>query len=38
MGRAIGDEIEIGEGGDRRRYHVVSVDRRLPPTEEEVAT
>ncbi len=34
MGRAIGDEIEIGEGAERRRYHVVSVDRRLPPTEE----
>jgi transcription elongation factor GreA len=38
MGRAIGDEIEIGDGGDRRRYHVVSVDRRLPPTQEEAAT
>ena len=35
MGRTIGDEIELGEGGDRRRYHIVSVERRLPPAEGE---
>ena len=30
MGRSIGDEVELGEGPDRRRWHVVSVERRLP--------
>jgi transcription elongation factor GreA len=34
MGRTIGDEVEFGDGPDRRRYHVVSVERRLPPAEE----
>jgi len=37
MGRSIGDEVEIGEGEERRRYHVVSVERRLPATERENA-
>jgi transcription elongation factor GreA len=30
-GRAIGDEVELGEGERRRRMRVVSVERRLPP-------
>lgn len=30
MGRAIGDEVELGESGKRRRYRVVSIERRLP--------
>lgn len=30
MGRAIGDEVELGEGPERRRWHVVSVERKLP--------
>ena len=34
MGRMIGDEVELGEAPERRRYHVVSVERRLPPVEE----
>jgi len=37
MGRTIGDEVEIGEGAERRRYHVVSVERRLPATQRENA-
>lgn len=37
MGRSIGDEVEIGEGEERRRYHIVSVERRLPATERENA-
>ena len=34
MGRTIGDEVEFGEGEERRRYHVVSVERRLPVVDE----
>jgi transcription elongation factor GreA len=37
MGRAIGDEVELGEATDRRRYHVVSVERRLPPVDADAA-
>jgi transcription elongation GreA/GreB family factor len=33
VGRTIGDEVELGEGELRRRYRVVSVERRLPPAE-----
>jgi len=33
VGRTIGDEVELGEGERRRRYRVVSVERRLPPAE-----
>jgi transcription elongation factor GreA len=33
LGRAIGDEVELGEGSERRRYRVVSVERKLPPHE-----
>jgi transcription elongation factor GreA len=33
MGRQIGDVVELGEGAERRRWHVVSIDRRLPPSE-----
>jgi transcription elongation factor GreA len=33
MGRSIGDEVELGEGTERRRWHVVSVERKLPRTE-----
>ena len=33
VGRSIGDEVELGEGEQRRRYRVVSVERRLPPAE-----
>jgi len=33
MGHAIGDEVELGEGERRRRYRVVSIERRLPPHE-----
>ncbi len=29
-GRSIGDEVELGEGAERRRWRVVSVERRLP--------
>jgi transcription elongation GreA/GreB family factor len=31
MGRSIGDEVELGEGERRRRYRVVSIERKLPP-------
>jgi transcription elongation factor GreA len=34
MGHAIGDEVELGEGAERRRWRVVSIERRLPPVEE----
>ena len=34
MGRGVGDETEFGEGEQRRRYRVVSIERRLPPAEE----
>jgi len=30
MGRAIGDDVELGEGPQRRRYRIVSIERRLP--------
>jgi transcription elongation factor GreA len=32
VGRAIGDEVDLGEGDLRRRYRVVSVERKLPST------
>ncbi len=35
MGLGIGDEAELGEGERRRRYRVISVERRLPPAEED---
>ena len=31
LGLKVGDEIELGEDTDRRRYRVVSVERRIPP-------
>jgi transcription elongation GreA/GreB family factor len=31
MGKAIGDEVELEIDGARRRYRVVSVERKLPP-------
>jgi transcription elongation factor GreA len=34
MGHTIGDEVELGEGAPRRRWHIVSVERRLPPADE----
>jgi len=30
VGLAIGDEVELGEGAERQRWHVVSVERKLP--------
>ena len=33
VGHAIGDQVEFGEGAQRKRYRVVSVERRLPPAE-----
>ncbi|TMQ58625.1 MAG: hypothetical protein E6K72_02395 [Candidatus Eisenbacteria bacterium] len=33
LGLSIGDEVELGDGERRRRYRVVSVERRLPPAE-----
>jgi transcription elongation factor GreA len=38
MGHAIGDEVELGEGADRKRYRIVSVDRRLPEVETEAGS
>ncbi len=38
MGRSIGEQVEIGEGADRRNWHVVSVERKLPATERESAS
>jgi len=35
VGRSIGDDVEIGEGAQRKRYRVVSVERRLPPLDAE---
>ena len=37
MGRAIGDEIVLGEGDASARYRIVSVERKLPPKESETA-
>jgi transcription elongation factor GreA len=37
MGRAIGDEVDLGEGEQRRRYRIVSIERKLPPAESESA-
>ncbi len=34
MGRAIGDEVQLGEGELRRSYRIVSIERRLPPAEQ----
>ncbi len=34
VGRGIGDEIEISDGRDTRRYRVVSVEPKLPPHEQ----
>jgi transcription elongation GreA/GreB family factor len=31
IGRAIGDEVELDLDGARRRYRVVSIERKLPP-------
>ena len=33
MGRALGDEVELGEGERQKRYRVVSIERKLPPHE-----
>jgi transcription elongation factor GreA len=33
MGRAIGDDVELGEGEARRRHRIVSIERKLPPAE-----
>ena len=33
FGRSIGEEVELGEGDQRRRYRIVSVVRKLPPTQ-----
>jgi len=30
VGRTIGDDVEIGEPGNMRRYRIVSVERKLP--------
>jgi len=38
MGHAIGDEVELGEGVDRKRYRIISVDRRLPEVETEAGS
>jgi transcription elongation factor GreA len=40
VGHVIGDEVELGEGALRKRYRVVSVERRLPlpPTESDAST
>jgi transcription elongation factor GreA len=35
MGRAIGDEVALGEGDQQRRYRIVSIERKLPPRETE---
>jgi len=32
-GRAIGDEVELGEGAQRRVWRIVSVERKLPSHE-----
>jgi transcription elongation factor GreA len=32
MSHQIGDVVELGEGERRRRWHIVSIDRRLPPS------
>lgn len=33
MGRSIGDEVELGEGDERRSLRVVAVERKLPQVE-----
>jgi len=33
LGRAVGEELDLGEGDEQRRWRVRSVTRRLPPAE-----
>jgi transcription elongation factor GreA len=33
IGKEIGEEVELGEGAERRRYRVISIERKLPPSE-----
>jgi transcription elongation factor GreA len=37
MGRAIGDEVVLGEDDSQTRYRIVSIERKLPPKESETA-
>jgi transcription elongation factor GreA len=37
MGRSIGDEIELGDTEQRRRFRIVSIERKLPPAESTAA-
>jgi len=34
MNRAVGDEVELGEGADRARWRVAAVERRIPKVED----
>ena len=33
LGHSVGDELELGDGEQRRTWHVRSIKRRLPPAE-----
>ncbi len=33
MGRTVGDQVDLGEGDQRRPYRIVSIDRKLPTNE-----
>ena len=34
LGLKVGDELDLGDGDERRHYRVVSVERRIPPASE----
>ncbi len=38
MNHKVGDEIDLGEGANRRRYRITTVERRLPPANVDVPT
>jgi len=38
MNHKVGDEVDVGEGANRRHYRITTVERRLPPVDADVST
>ncbi|HEV2106148.1 MAG TPA: GreA/GreB family elongation factor, partial [Candidatus Eisenbacteria bacterium] len=38
VGHGVGEELELGEGDTRRRWRVLSVERKLPPANERTSS
>jgi transcription elongation factor GreA len=38
MGRAIGDEVLLGDGANERRFRIISIERKIPSIENENAS